>query len=83
MALTDSKIRVAKPDVKSYKLTDSAGSHLLVHTNGSNYWRLRYRHLGKDKTLALGLCSDVSLSEARLKRDEARKLIADGIDPYE
>ncbi|EPC3063280.1 integrase arm-type DNA-binding domain-containing protein [Escherichia coli] len=83
MALTDAKIRAAKPDVKSYKLTDGAGLHLLVHTNGSKYWRLRYRHLGKEKTLALGLYPDVSLSEARLKRDEARKLIADGIDPCE
>ncbi|SUC32969.1 Putative prophage CPS-53 integrase [Providencia rettgeri] len=80
MALTDAKIRAAKPDVKSYKLTDGAGLHLLVHTNGSKYWRLRYRHLGKEKTLALGLYPGVSLSEARLKRDEARKLIADGID---
>lgn len=83
MALTDAKIRVAKPDAKPYKLTDSAGLHLLVHTNGSKYWRLRYRHLGKEKTLALGLYPDVSLSEARLKRDEARKLITDGIDPCE
>ncbi|MEY0385781.1 tyrosine-type recombinase/integrase, partial [Providencia rettgeri] len=80
---TDAKIRAAKPDVKSYKLTDGAGLHLLVHTNGSKYWRLRYRHLGKEKTLALGLYPDISLSEARLKRDEARKLIADGIDPCE
>lgn len=55
----------------------------MVHTNGSKYWRLRYRHLGKEKTLALGLYPDVSLSEARLKRDEARKLIADDIDPCE
>lgn len=83
MALTDAKIRVAKPDVKSYKLTDGAGLHLLVHTNGSKYWRLRYRHLGKEKTLALGLYPDMSLSEARLKRNEARKLITNGINPCE
>ncbi len=83
MALTDAKIRAAKPDAKSYKLTDGAGLHLLVHTNGSKYWRLRYRHLGKEKTLALGLYPDTSLSEARLKRDEARKLITEGIDPCE
>lgn len=83
MALTDAKIRAAKPDAKSYKLTDGAGLHLLVHTNGSKYWRLRYRHLGKEKTLALGLYPDASLSEARLKRDEARKLITEGIDPCE
>ncbi len=57
--------------------------HLLVHPNGSRYWRLRYRHQGKEKTLALGLYPDISLSEARSLRDEARKLIAQGIDPCE
>lgn len=56
---------------------------LLVHPNGSRYWRLRYRILGKEKTLALGVYPEVSLSEARTKRDEARKLISEGIDPCE
>lgn len=83
MALTDAKIRAAKPEVKSYKLTDSAGLHLLIHPNGSRYWRLRYRHQGKEKTLALGIYPTVSLSDARNKRDNARKLIAEGIDPTE
>ncbi len=83
MALTDAKIRAAKPEEKSYKLADSGNMHLLVHTNGSRYWRLRYRHLGKEKTLALGQYPEVSLSEAREKRDEARKLIDAGIDPCE
>ena len=83
MALTDAKIRAAKPEDKPYKLTDAAGMHLLVHPNGSRYWRLRYRHMGKEKTLALGLYPEVSLSEARTKRDNARKLIAQGIDPCE
>lgn len=83
MALTDAKIRAAKPDEKSYKLADSGNMHLLVHPNGSRYWRLRYRHLGKEKTLALGQYPEVSLSEAREKRDEARKMIAEGIDPCE
>ncbi len=54
MALTDAKIRAAKPTDKAYKLTDGAGMFLLVHPNGSRYWRLRYRILGKEKTLALG-----------------------------
>ena len=54
MALTDAKIRAAKPDEKSYKLADANNMFLLVHPNGSKYWRLRYRHLGKEKTLALG-----------------------------
>ncbi|KNC90884.1 tyrosine-type recombinase/integrase [Trabulsiella odontotermitis] len=83
MALTDAKIRATKPDEKPYKLADSGNMFLLVHPNGSKYWRLRYRHLGKEKTLALGQYPEVSLSEAREKRDEARKLIADGIDPCE
>lgn len=47
MALTDAKIRAAKPTDKAYKLTDGAGMFLLVHPNGSRYWRLRYRILGK------------------------------------
>ena len=83
MALTDAKIRAAKPDEKPYKLADSGNMFLLVHPNGSRYWRLRYRFLGKEKTLALGVYPEVSLSEAREKRDGARKLISDGIDPCE
>lgn len=79
MALTDAKIRAAKPTDKAYKLTDGAGMFLLVHPNGSRYWRLRYRILGKEKTTALGVYPEVSLSEARTKRDEARKLISEGL----
>ena len=83
MALTDAKIRAAKPDEKPYKLADSGNMFLLVHPNGSRYWRLRYRFLGKEKTLALGVYPEVSLSEAREKRDAARKQIAEGTDPCE
>lgn len=83
MALTDAKIRAAKPDIKPYKIPDTGNMFLLIHPNGSRYWRLRYRHQGKEKTLALGVYPDVSLAEARGKRDEARKLIAKGIDPCE
>ncbi|WP_149024510.1 Arm DNA-binding domain-containing protein, partial [Escherichia coli] len=83
MALTDAKIRAAKPTDKAYKLTDGAGMLMLVHPNSSRYWRLRYRILGKEKTLALGVYPEVSLSEVRAKRDEARKLISAGIDPCE
>uniref|UniRef100_UPI0035ADDD26 tyrosine-type recombinase/integrase n=1 Tax=Scandinavium hiltneri TaxID=2926519 RepID=UPI0035ADDD26 len=81
MALTNAKVRAAKSGDKSYKLTDGDNMHLLVHTNGSKYWRLRYRFLGKEKTFALGVYPDVSLVEARLRRSEARRLIADGTDP--
>lgn len=83
MALTDAKISAAKQDEKPYKLADSGNMFLLVHPNGSRYWRLRYRFLGKEKTLALGVYPEVSLSEAREKRDAARKQITEGIDPCE
>lgn len=66
---------------KQYKLTDGSGIHLLVHPNGSKYWRLQYRFGGKQKMLALGVYPDVSLADARARRDEARKLLANSIDP--
>ena len=81
MALTDIKVRTAKPMDKQYKLTDGNGMHLLVHPNGSRYWRLQYRFGGKQKMLALGVYPDVSLADARARRDDARKLLANGIDP--
>jgi integrase len=81
MALTDIKVRTAKPTDKQYKLTDGNGMHLLVHQNGSKYWRLQYRFSGKQKMLALGVYPDVSLADARARRDEARKLLANSIDP--
>ncbi|QAX77573.1 DUF4102 domain-containing protein [Yersinia hibernica] len=81
MALTDIKVRTAKPTDKQYKLTDGNGMHLLVHPNGSKYWRLQYRFGGKQKMLALGVYPDVSLADARARRDEARKLLANSIDP--
>ncbi|MHB9807571.1 tyrosine-type recombinase/integrase [Pantoea ananatis] len=81
MALTDIKVRTAKSTDKQYKLTDGNGMHLLVHPNGSRYWRLQYRYGGKQKMLALGVYPDVSLADARTRRDDARKLLANGIDP--
>ncbi|MCL6332378.1 DUF4102 domain-containing protein [Pectobacterium carotovorum subsp. carotovorum] len=81
MALTDIKVRTAKPADKQYKLTDGNGMHLLIHPNGSKYWRLQYRFGGKQKMLALGVYPDVSLADARERRDEARKLLANGSDP--
>lgn len=79
--LTDIKVRTAKPKEKQYKLTDGNGMHLLVHPNGSKYWRLQYRFGGKQKMLALGVYPDVSLADARARRDDARKLLANNIDP--
>ncbi len=66
MALTDAKIRAAKPTDKAYKLTDGAGMFLLVHPNGSRYWRLRYRILGKEKTRHL-VCIRKFLSRSSYK----------------
>ncbi|HAX4192565.1 TPA: tyrosine-type recombinase/integrase [Escherichia coli] len=81
MALTDIKVRTAKPTDKQYKLTDGSGMHLLVHPNGSKYWCLQYRFDGKQKMLALGVYPDVSLADARTRRDDARNLLANNIDP--
>lgn len=81
MALTDIKVRTARSTDKQYKLTDGNGMHLLVHPNGSRYWRLQYRFGGKQKMLALGVYPEVSLADARARRDEARKLLANNIDP--
>ena len=72
MSLTDRKVKQAKPKPKDYKLADEKGLYLLVKVNGSKYWRLKYRYSGKEKLLALGVYSDVSLKDARLRRDSAR-----------
>ena len=81
MALTDTTIRNAKPKESPYKLTDGDGMFMLVHPNGSKYWRLKYRILGKEKLLALGKYPEITLIKAREERGKARKLIASGIDP--
>jgi len=81
MSLTDNAIRASKPREKGYKIFDEKGLFLLVKTNGSRLWRFKYRHTGSEKLLSFGLYPEVSLSQAREKRDEARKLVAAGIDP--
>lgn len=81
MSLTDAAARQAKPREKAYKLSDSAGLYLLVQPNGAKYWRVKYRIAGKEKVLALGVYPDVTLTEARAKRDDARKVIGNGTDP--
>lgn len=81
MALTDAKVRTAKPLEKPYKLSDERGLFLLVASNGSKYWRFKYRFAGKEKLLAFGVYPDVSLTEAREKRDAARKLLTNETDP--
>jgi hypothetical protein len=81
MTLTVLSIKNAQPQAKAYKLSDERSLFLLVMPNGSKYWRLRYRFLGKQKTLALGVWPEVGLAEVRENRDAARKLIAEGRDP--
>jgi integrase len=80
-ALSDVKVRSAKPEVKHRKLFDGRGLFLLVTTGGGKWWRFKYRFGAKAKTLSLGVYPDVGLKEARERRDEARKLLAAGVDP--
>jgi len=81
MPPTDVEVRNARPRDKIYRLTDGSGMYLEVSQAGGKYWRLKYRFAGKEKRLALGVYPEVSAKEARTRRDEARKLLANGIDP--
>ncbi len=78
--LTDTAARNAKPKDKPYKISDSGGLYLLVKSIGK-YWRMDYRFAGKRKTLAIGIYPKITLVNAREKRDDARKLLAEDIDP--
>jgi integrase len=80
MPLTDTVIRNAKSKERPYKIFDEKGLYLLVNKVGK-YFRFDYRYAGKRKTLALGVYPDVKLAKAREKRDEARKLLQNGVDP--
>lgn len=82
MPLTALALKQTKPNPRrALKLFDGGGLYLLVLPNGARYWRLKYRYAGKEKLLALGVYSDVSLADARDKRDTARKLLDRGVDP--
>ena len=81
MPLTNTAIKAAKPQGKPYKLFDEKGLFLLVEPSGGLRWRLKYRLNGKEKKLAIGRYPEIGLKEARDKRDEARSLVAAGIDP--
>lgn len=83
MPLTDTSIRNAKPGAKPIKLFDERGLFLLVTPTGGKWWRLRYMFDGKEKLLSLGVYPDVSLKDARERRDEARKHVANGVNPSE
>lgn len=81
MALKDLQIRALKATDRIYKKADQGGLYIEVHPSGSKLWRFKYGYLGKDKRLALGRYPEVSLAEARQKRDEAKQKLRDGIDP--
>jgi integrase len=81
MPLSDRQIKAAKPKDKPYRLSDEKALYLEITPAGGKYWRMKYRIHGKEKRLAIGVYPDVSLADARTQRDEARKLLARGIDP--
>ena len=81
MALTDTRIRNAKPKPRPYKLSDGGGMYLLVKPDGARYWRIDYRFAEKRRTLALGVYPILSLSDARARREDARRSLAQDIDP--
>ena len=83
MSLSDAKARNAKTKTKPYKIADGEGLFLWIMPSGSKYWRMKYFFGGKEKLLALGVYPEVSLSEARERRSQARKTLAAGNDPSE
>ena len=83
MPLVDAKVKNAKPGAKDYKLTDGGGMYLLVEPGGGKYWRLKYRFGGKEKLLSIDISPEITLAGARDRRDAARKLLAQDVDPGE
>ncbi|WP_200529641.1 tyrosine-type recombinase/integrase [Klebsiella pneumoniae] len=81
MKLNARQVDTAKPREKAYQLADGAGLYPEVVPSGSRYWRMKYRFNGKEKRLAFGVYPAVSLAQARALRDEAKKKLAEGIDP--
>ncbi len=81
MPLTDKAVRNLRPQARPYKITDGHGMYLLVSPKGAKYWRLKFRHGGKEKLLALGVFPEIGLAEARRRRAKARALLYEGDDP--
>ncbi|MDE2259011.1 MAG: DUF4102 domain-containing protein [Betaproteobacteria bacterium] len=80
---TVTAIRNAKPREKPYKMVDERGLYILISPSGGKWWRVDYRFNGKRKTLSMGTFPEVTLAEARDRRDADRKLLANDIDPGE
>lgn len=81
MTLSDLALRSAKPKLQPYRLADGGGLNLLVQPGGSRLWQLRYRYIGRECVLSFGPYPLVTLAEARQKRDAAKKLLLDGVNP--
>jgi len=81
--LTETQIKKLKHSDKQFKLSDGRGLYLLVHPNGSKYWRFDFRFNGKQKSSSLGVWPDVSLSKARAKRNTAKMKINEGVNPID
>jgi integrase len=81
LPLSDVKVRNAKPQGKEFKLFDGDGLFLLVTPSGGKLWRFKYRFAGKEKLLTFGTYPEISLVDARQQKEDARKLIANGVDP--
>jgi hypothetical protein len=81
MRLSTAKIQNATAQKKTVRLFDGRGLYLEIAPTGSRWWRFKYRFAGKEKRISLGVYPDVGLKKARDRRDEMRKLVADGIDP--
>jgi hypothetical protein len=79
--LNDTRVRTTKPCKRPVKLSDSGGLYLLIAPHGSKLWRLAYRFGGKQKTLAIGAYPTFTLKAAREEREEAKRLLANGVDP--
>jgi hypothetical protein len=79
--LTHTALRAAKPTEKPYKLSDGGGLYLLVNPSGALWWRFKYQFEGREKLLSLGVHPHVSLQQARALRDEAKKAVANRVDP--
>ncbi|HMH17834.1 MAG TPA: Arm DNA-binding domain-containing protein, partial [Burkholderiales bacterium] len=81
MPLTDKAIRAAKPTDKALRLFDGGGLYLEVSPKGGKWWRLKYRFASKEKRLSLGVYPKVGLGKARTRRDDAKRLLDNGVDP--